>query len=35
MSKEETEIEIIKAEVKCIMDKTFELGSGDLAVGTV
>lgn len=36
MSKElETEIAVIKAETKCIMDKTFELGKGDLAVGTV
>jgi methylaspartate mutase epsilon subunit len=36
MSKElETEIAIIKAEVKCMMDKVFELGNGDLAVGTV
>ena len=31
----ETEIAIIKAEVKCMMDKVFELGNGDLAVGTV
>lgn len=29
------EINIIKAEVKCIMDKLFEIGKGDLAVGTV
>lgn len=36
MSKElETEIAIIKAETKCILDKVFELGQGDLAVGTV
>ncbi|MCH5138011.1 methylaspartate mutase subunit E [Clostridiaceae bacterium UIB06] len=36
MSKElETEIAIIKAETKCMMDKLFELGNGDLAVGTV
>ena len=36
MSKElETEIAIIKAETKCILDKVFELGNGDLAVGTV
>ncbi|MDD4781778.1 MAG: methylaspartate mutase subunit E [Tissierellia bacterium] len=36
MSKElEFEINIIKAETKCIMDKIFELGKGDLAVGTV
>ncbi|WP_125153957.1 methylaspartate mutase subunit E [Clostridium rectalis] len=36
MSKElETEIAVIKAETKCILDKMFELGKGDLAVGTV
>ncbi|AAO37023.1 glutamate mutase epsilon subunit [Clostridium tetani] len=36
MSKElETEMAIIKAETKCILDKMFELGKGDLAVGTV
>lgn len=36
MSKElETEIAIIKAETKCMMDKLFELGNGDLAIGTV
>ncbi|MFL0196135.1 methylaspartate mutase subunit E [Clostridium sp. WILCCON 0269] len=36
MSKElETEIVIIKAEVKCILDKVFELGEGDLAIGAV
>ena len=29
------EIEIIKEETKCILDKVFELGNGDLAVGTV
>ena len=29
------EIELIKAETKCMLDKTFELGGGDLAVGTV
>lgn len=29
------EIELIKAETKCIVDKLFELGKGDLAVGTV
>lgn len=29
------EMEIIKAETKCIMDKTFELGNGDLAKGMV
>jgi methylaspartate mutase epsilon subunit len=36
MSKElETEISIIKAETKCMLDKMYELGNGDLAVGTV
>lgn len=36
MSKElELEIELIKAETKCILDKVFELGKGDLAIGTV
>ena len=36
MSKElEREIQVIKAETKCIVDKLYELGSGDLAVGTV
>lgn len=36
MSKKlELEINIIKAETKCILDKVFELGKGDLAVGTV
>ncbi|WP_027625117.1 methylaspartate mutase subunit E [Clostridium lundense] len=36
MSKDlETEMAIIKAETKCILDKMFELGKGDLAVGTV
>ncbi|AZV58711.1 methylaspartate mutase subunit E [Clostridium sp. AWRP] len=36
MSKDlEDEISVIKAEVKCILDKVFELGKGDLAVGTV
>jgi len=36
MSKElEAEIEVIKAETKCILDKVYELGKGDLAVGTV
>lgn len=36
LSKElETEIAIIKAETKCILDKVYELGNGDLAVGTV
>jgi len=29
------EIAQIKAEIKCIMDKVFELGNGDLAVGTI
>ncbi len=28
------EIELIKAETKCMLDKLFELGMGDLAVGT-
>lgn len=36
MSKElELELNIIKSETKCIIDKIFELGSQDLAVGTV
>lgn len=36
MSKElELEISIIKAETKCMVDKLFELGKGDLAIGTV
>ena len=36
MSKElETEIAIIKAETKCMVDMLFELGKGDLAIGTV
>lgn len=36
MSKElELEIELIKAETKCILDKVLELGKGDLAIGTV
>ena len=36
MSKElETEIAVIKAEVRCMIDKLFEIGKGDLAVGTV
>lgn len=36
MSKElETEVVIIKAEVKCILDRVLELGRGDLAVGVV
>lgn len=29
------EIELIKNETKCILDKVYELGKGDLAVGTV
>lgn len=36
LSKElDTEIAIIKAETKCMLNKVFELGEGDLAVGTV
>ncbi|WP_027633230.1 methylaspartate mutase subunit E [Clostridium hydrogeniformans] len=36
MSKElELEIAVIKAETKCMIDKLFELGHGDLAVGSV
>lgn len=36
MSKElELEINIIKAETKCMVDKIFEVGQGDLAIGTV
>lgn len=36
MSKElESEIELIKAETKCILDKVLELGKGDFAIGTV
>lgn len=36
MSKElELEINIIKAETKCMVDKMFEMGNGDLAIGTV
>lgn len=36
MSKElQLEMDLIKAETKCILDKVFELGKGDLAVGTV
>jgi methylaspartate mutase epsilon subunit len=36
MSKElELEISIIKAETNCMLDKLFELGKGDLAIGTV
>ena len=29
------EKEIIKAETRCIVDKTYELGNGDLALGTI
>ncbi len=36
MSRElEKEIQIIKAETKCMIDKLFELGNGDLIIGTV
>lgn len=36
MSKElQNEIELIKAETRCIIDKVFEIGMGDLAVGSV
>ncbi|WP_138204870.1 methylaspartate mutase subunit E [Haloimpatiens lingqiaonensis] len=36
MSKElQDEIALIKAETKCMMNKTFELGNGDLAIGAV
>lgn len=36
MTKElELEINMIKAETRCILDKVFELGNGDYAVGTV
>lgn len=36
MTKElEIEINMIKAEARCILDKVFELGNGDYAVGTV
>lgn len=31
----QAEIDIIKAETKCILDKVFELGNGDYAVGTI
>jgi len=31
----EKEIKQIKAEIKCIMDKVYDLGNGDLAIGTV
>jgi methylaspartate mutase epsilon subunit len=30
-----TEIEIIKAETKCMIDKLYEIGKGDLAIGSV
>ena len=30
-----TEIEVIKAETKCMIDKMYEIGKGDLAIGTV
>jgi methylaspartate mutase epsilon subunit len=30
-----TEIEVIKAETKCMIDKMYEIGKGDLAVGAV
>ncbi len=30
-----TEIMQIKAEIKCIMDKVYDLGNGDLAIGTI
>ena len=36
MSKElSAEIELIKAETRCIIEKVFEIGNGDLAKGTV
>ncbi|MFA6940575.1 MAG: methylaspartate mutase subunit E [Clostridiaceae bacterium] len=36
MSKElETEIAVIKAETRCIIDKVYEMGNGDIAIGTV
>lgn len=36
VSKElETEITIIKAETKCILDKVYDIGSGDLAQGVI
>ena len=31
----EAEMEVIKAETRCILDKCFELGEGDIAVGAV
>lgn len=30
-----TEIEVIKAETKCMVDKIYEIGKGDLAIGSV
>ncbi|MBU3072484.1 methylaspartate mutase subunit E [Clostridium estertheticum] len=30
-----TEMEIIKAETKCMLDKVYEIGKGDLAIGVV
>ncbi|MFA4925183.1 MAG: methylaspartate mutase subunit E [Candidatus Aminicenantales bacterium] len=30
-----TELELIKKEVRCLMDKVYELGRGDIAAGTV
>jgi methylaspartate mutase epsilon subunit len=30
-----TEIEVIKAETKCMIDKIYEIGKGDLAIGSV
>jgi methylaspartate mutase epsilon subunit len=30
-----TEIEVIKAETKCMIDKMYEIGKGDLAIGSV
>jgi methylaspartate mutase epsilon subunit len=36
MSKElQSEMDLIKAETRCILDKVFELGNGDIAIGTV
>ncbi|MBZ9637064.1 methylaspartate mutase subunit E [Clostridium sp. FP1] len=36
MSQElKTEIEVIKAETKCMIDKIYEIGKGDLAIGSV
>jgi len=31
----QTEIAVIKAETKCMIQKVFELGNGDLAIGSV